>query len=172
MLSAVRQALATLDDSISPDVPPFLLDPATIARLFRIPLEDFNWQGHPTGNILAAQLERMEAKLENLNQLTCEGVGRDRQPSGDPADLPDCLPSRLAADLLGVDKKTLDRLRIDGFLKWRVKNPTSSRREFLYEKQSVLDLKNSYRIGDSRAAQPKPRRKVGTNYVPQHIKLE
>lgn len=45
MLSAVRQVLATLDDSISPDLPPFLLDPATIARMFGIPLEEFNWQG-------------------------------------------------------------------------------------------------------------------------------
>lgn len=45
MASAFRQALAAIDDTISPDLPPFLLDPANIARLFRIPLEDFNWQG-------------------------------------------------------------------------------------------------------------------------------
>jgi hypothetical protein len=45
MASAVRQALAAIDDTISPDLPPFLLDPATYAWLFRIPLEDFNWRG-------------------------------------------------------------------------------------------------------------------------------
>jgi hypothetical protein len=172
MLSAVRQTLATLDGSISPDLPPFLLEPATIARLFGIPLEDFNWQGYPTDNALAAQLARMEAKLDNLKRLNAEESVRDRPIAADSADLPDCLPSRIAAKLLGVDKKTLEKLRIDGFLKWRVKNPGSSRKEFLYEKRSVLELKNSYRVGDPRAARPKPRRKVVSNYVPQHIKLE
>ena len=172
MFSAVRQALASLDDSISPDLPPFLLEPATVASLFGIPLEEFNWQGYPSDNALAAQLARMETKLNNLGRLNAEETVRDRPLAADSVDLPDCLPSRIAAKLLGVDKKTLEKLRIDGFLKWRVKNPTSSRKEFLYEKQSVLDLKNSYRIGDSRAARTRPRRKVSTNYVPQHIKLK
>src|SRR5262245_33725836 len=46
-LSAFRQALAAVDDSISPDLPHFLLEPTTIAKLFRIPVEDLNWQGGP-----------------------------------------------------------------------------------------------------------------------------
>jgi excisionase family DNA binding protein len=48
MFSAIRHALASLDDSISTGLPPFLLDPATVARLFSIPLAEFNWQGYPT----------------------------------------------------------------------------------------------------------------------------
>jgi hypothetical protein len=86
--------------------------------------------------------------------------------------LPDSLSTRLAARLLGVDRKTLDKLRREGWLKWRVKNPTSSRKEFLYDKQSVLDLKNSYRVGDAVPHRPPTRRKANSGYVPQHIKLE
>lgn len=44
MASAVRQVLAAIDETISPDLPPFLLDPAIYAKFFRIPLEDFNWR--------------------------------------------------------------------------------------------------------------------------------
>jgi hypothetical protein len=173
MFCAIRHALASLDDSISPDLPPFLLDPATIARVFRIPLEDFNWRG--SSHALAARLAQIEAKLDHLQPANAdEGSLAPTLPQcGSSAELPDCLPSRMAAALLGVDKKTLEKLRIGGFLKWRVKNPTSSRREYLYERQSVLVLQNSYRIGDTaKTHHHRPRRKVSSGYVPQHITLE
>jgi hypothetical protein len=66
--SAVRQALAAIDDSISPDLPPFLLEPATIARLFRIPLEDLTWQGGQADRAAPDAQSRMDDKL----QVACE----------------------------------------------------------------------------------------------------
>lgn len=66
LFSAVREALATIDDSVSPDLPPLLLAPATIARLFRIPLEEFNWQGAANDDACSGRLVRMEEKLESL----------------------------------------------------------------------------------------------------------
>lgn len=65
LFSAVRQAVAAIDDTIPPDLPPFLLDPGTIARMFRIPLEDFNWQGNQGLDGLAGRLDRIEEKLES-----------------------------------------------------------------------------------------------------------
>lgn len=173
MASAVRQTLASIDHTISPDLPPFLLDPAIYAKFFRIPLEDFNWRG--SDDALAARLAQIEAKLDHVPRGNEDGASLPPTlpPCGSSAVLPDCLPSRMAAALLGVDKKTLEKLRIGGFLKWRFKNPTSSRREYLYERQSVLDLKNSYRIGDAAKTPHRPRRKVvRSGYVPQHITLE
>jgi hypothetical protein len=93
------------------------------------------------------------------------------QPSvGD--DLPDCLPARTAARLLGVDRKTLNKFRRDGLLKWRLKNPSSSRKEFLYEKASVLALATDYRVGESTARQETRRRRRPRTYVPKHIRLD
>ena len=45
MFSAIREALHEIDSSIEPNVPPFLLDPACIAKFFNIPLEKFDYQG-------------------------------------------------------------------------------------------------------------------------------
>jgi hypothetical protein len=37
--------MRAIDPSIPPGLPPHVLDPAVIAKFFRIPLEDLNWQG-------------------------------------------------------------------------------------------------------------------------------
>lgn len=47
LFSAVRQTLAALDDTITPGLPSFYFDPGTIAHLFALPLEKFNWRGVP-----------------------------------------------------------------------------------------------------------------------------
>lgn len=125
-----------------------------------------------TNDSLAEQLSQIEDKLDTLLRLKEGESARDHSLADDSTDLPDCLPSRIAAKLLGVDKKTLEKLRIDGFLKWRVKNPSSSRKEFLFEKRSVLELKNGYRVGDARPTRPNRRRKATSSYVPQFIKLD
>jgi len=76
MFSAIRHALASLDNSISPDLPPFLLDPATVARLFGIPLAEFNWQGYPTDNALVAQLLNRDREL---SQEAADGMASQRK---------------------------------------------------------------------------------------------
>jgi hypothetical protein len=48
MFVAIRNALHEIDSSISPELPPFLLHPASIANVFHIPLEKFNYQGGST----------------------------------------------------------------------------------------------------------------------------
>lgn len=71
-MSAVRQALAAIDDSVSPDLPPFMLEPAAVARFFRIPLEDLNWQGNSASQV-AQMLTRIEDKLDAvIEQPACE----------------------------------------------------------------------------------------------------
>jgi hypothetical protein len=72
LFSAVRQAVAALDDSVSPELPPFLLDPATIARMFRIPQEDFNWHGQNDSDATAAAV----LGLENKTQEACERLSK------------------------------------------------------------------------------------------------
>jgi len=48
MFVAIRDALHEIDPSISPNLPPFLLHPASIAEIFQISLEKFNYQGGST----------------------------------------------------------------------------------------------------------------------------
>jgi excisionase family DNA binding protein len=71
MFSAVRQALASLDDSISPDLPPFLLDPAIIAKQLGIPLPYFNWQG-----IRGSTEESSVRDQAGRDMLTCKEVAQ------------------------------------------------------------------------------------------------
>jgi hypothetical protein len=67
MFVALRDALHELDPTISPKVPPFLLHPSSIANIFGIPLEKFNYQGgHQTAvdPDLVKQLKHFVALLE------------------------------------------------------------------------------------------------------------
>jgi excisionase family DNA binding protein len=45
LLQAVHQAMRAVDPSIPPGLPPHCLDPVVIAKFFRVPLQDMNWQG-------------------------------------------------------------------------------------------------------------------------------
>lgn len=162
----LNEVVAAVEGTVPPPLPPHCFDPVQIARSFRLPPGAFNDLGTPVCD--AHTLRRIEDKLD-----AAMSVGGRAAPSPAESDsLPDSLPTRRAARLLGVDRKTLDKLRRDGWLKWRVKNPTSSRKEFLYDRQSVLDLKNSYRVGDGAPQRRPTRRKARSGYVPQHIKLE
>lgn len=158
VFSAVRQALASLDASISPDLPPFLLEPATIARLFGIPLEDFNWQGHSTDDALAAQLARMERKLDNLGRSNDEETVMDHPLFGgqEPVEQGQSQLLRLGqcVRVAGHSNSTLRRAIKDGRLKAHAigrgrKRPTYG--VFLgdleaYIEASRVDLPDSPRI--------------------------
>lgn len=124
--------------------------------------------------LVLSKLERLLGKrrrkrLSNRGDETLRPSPAQTEAGGT---LPDCIASRIAAELLGVDKKTLDKLRRDGLLKWRVKNPNSTRREFLYETTSVLQMKNGYSFGEPKRIPEKKRRKVKSGYIPQYIKLK
>jgi hypothetical protein len=45
IFQALHEAMRAVDPSIPPGLPPHCLDPAFIAKFFRIPLRDMNWQG-------------------------------------------------------------------------------------------------------------------------------
>jgi hypothetical protein len=66
----------------------------------------------------------------------------------------------------------LNKFRRAGLLKWRLKNPSSSRKECLYERESVLALANDYRVGEPTSRQQTRRRSKPRTYTPKHIKLE
>jgi len=159
----LNEMVAAVKGTTPAALPPHCFDPVQIARSFRLPPGAFNDLGTP----VCDALRRIEDKLDAAMSVS----GHTPSPA-EHDDLPDSLPTRLAASLLGVDRKTLDKLRRDGWLKWRVKNPTSSRKEFLYDKQSVLELKKSYRVGEAVPQRRPTRRKTQSGYVPQHIKLE
>ncbi len=108
MFSAVRQALARLDASISPDLPPFLLEPATIARLFGIPLADFNWQG-------ACALGQVEGKLDLILARTEKLVNQHTATVADsgPAN-GSMLTKKEVASRFQISTRTLDRWRSMG----------------------------------------------------------
>lgn len=161
----LNEVIAAVKGTMPPPLPPHCFDPVQIARSFRLPPGAFNDLGTFVPDALT--LRRIEDKLD-----AAMSVGGHTPSPAEHGDLPDSLPTRLAASLLGVDRKTLDKLRRNGWLKWRLKNPTSSRKEFLYDKQSVLELKHSYREGEAVPQRRPTRRKTQSGYVPQHIKLE
>jgi hypothetical protein len=180
LFHSLHQALRVIDRSIGPRLPQHCLNPEQIARFFRIPAANPN---RPTcsPSAVSAAFVNLEGAVASLRRSI------DAIPGGTPASqptllvpspdddlrlLPDPLSTRLAARLLGVDRKTLDKLRRSGCLKWRVKNPTSSRKEYLYDKQSVMDVRSSYRVGDALPSRPPVRRKISSGYVPKHITLE
>ena len=67
LFQALHETLRAIDDSIPPGLPPHLLEPATIARFFRFPLEGFNWQGSQGEDGVLARLARIESKLEKVS---------------------------------------------------------------------------------------------------------
>lgn len=63
-----REILSAIDPSISPDLPPHLMDPVQIAHFFSIPLEEMNWMGPEHHAVFATRLERIEGKLDEAVQ--------------------------------------------------------------------------------------------------------
>jgi len=86
LFSAIRQALAAMDDTISSELPPFLLDPSAIARVFRLQVDDFNWQG--VGSTVESRLvDRADPEMltfrEVARMLNCSyGEARNRMLDG------------------------------------------------------------------------------------------
>ena len=63
MASSLRQALAAIDKSISPELPSFLLEPATYAAMLHVSVDEFNWSGPHTSNA------SIEEKVDNITAL-------------------------------------------------------------------------------------------------------
>jgi hypothetical protein len=88
-----------------------------------------------------------------------------------PADLN--LPAELslaeAADVLGVDKKTVLRYMRDGLLEWRdIAPPSSSRPTYRVKLESALKLRTGYISEPVQPAERKPRgarRQYQSKYV-------
>jgi hypothetical protein len=115
-LSALRQALAAIDDSISPDLPPFMLEPAAIAKLFRIPLEDFNWQGGPPdARAISDSLSTIQQQLDGkLGQITDLIVRQGTSPVSPLSGQEAALTREEVARRFQITTRTLDHWRSMG----------------------------------------------------------
>jgi hypothetical protein len=71
-----REILNAIDPSVSPDVPPHLLDPVQIAHFFGIRLEDFNWQGPQSQAEVANALQRIEGKFDAHSEKTSDRLSK------------------------------------------------------------------------------------------------
>lgn len=108
LFASVRQALAAIDDSISSELPSFLLEPATIARIFGLHLEDFNWQGAGPGGDVEDKLDRILANTENLI------AHRLSTPETSPSNPGHLLTKKEVARRFQISTRTLDRWRSMG----------------------------------------------------------
>lgn len=87
------------------------------------------------------------------------------------------LSLREAAKELHCDPKTVIRYIEDGLLQWRnAAPPSSTRPRYRIKSESVLQLRNSYRLGTPQAAEPEPARTPrkravkSSNYQPKHMR--
>jgi excisionase family DNA binding protein len=153
LFATVRQALAAIDDSITPDLPPFLLEPGIIARVFDLPLEDFNWQGAGSEGELEDKLDRILAHTEVL-------VGRQTvSPSTD------WLSIKEAAALTGLSAPTIRRAILSGALP--ATNKGSKRRPLYRVKRA--DLVTWMNANQSQGGHPVPPRSSLKDLIDRHL---
>ncbi len=118
-----RELLHAVDPSVSPDLPPHLLDPVQIAYLLGIPSEEVDWPGIGT-RADAAVLQALSGIDNRLAQVV-EYVSRPMS-AGSPRGGACCPPApsgeewltlRQCADLSGRSITTIRRAVRDGVLK-------------------------------------------------------
>ena len=97
----LRQRIPTLP----PYLPPHLLDPAQIARFLGFNLDDFDWKGPESSQLLAA-IQRVEGQL---------GSGRVRNANPDTAS--QMLTTKEVSNLIGCSYSQARALMLDGRIK-------------------------------------------------------
>ena len=110
-----------------------------------------------------------------LGSTACQPSERQSPPH--PGQLKDELSLRETAKELNCDPKTVIRYIEDGLLQWRnAAPPSSTRPRYRIKTDSVLQLRNSYRLGTPQADEPEPARKPrkravkSSNYQPKHMR--
>ncbi len=148
-----REILHAIDPSFSPDLPPHLLDPVQIAHLFSLPPEELNW--------FAERAEHVEARSSD---------GTDEYPEP-----PREVATAEAADILGVSKDTVLKLKAAGMLEYRnTAPPGSSRPVYAFTLRSVMELRTSYERDQPIHREPteQVRRKVSGRRQYKHLNLD
>lgn len=147
-----REILAAIDPSISPDLPPHLLDPVQIAHFWGIPLEEFNWSPHQAVEV--------------------DGWSRQNYEDVEP---PKEVGTAEAADILGVSKDTVLKLKAAGLLEYRnTAPPESSRPVFAFTLRSVMELRTAYTRDELVPRRPKepPRRGIKGRRKYKHLNID
>ena len=96
----------------------------------------------------------------------------------DEANLPKEVSTNEAAQILGCDKKTVLKYIDQGLLEWRDMSPPSSTRPtYRLKLDSVLRLRNSYRVGGTnpdvrQTTRHKTRCMQRLRYQPKHITMK
>jgi hypothetical protein len=147
------EILSAIDPTVSPGLPPHLLDPVQIARFFNIPLEEFNCSPVPSGGPGAVGGETSEAFVEPPQEV---GTAK-------------------AAEILGVSKDTVLKLKGAGLLEYRnTAPPGSSRPVYAFTLRSVMELRTSYERDEPlppRPPEPPNRRAKGQRRY-KHLNLD
>lgn len=140
--SALFEALRAIDDSIPPGLPPHLLDPARIAKMFGLPLEDFNYTG---GAGPVAPTPHSPTSLACAAGQTCPSAGQsDVKKHQGCIGLPTEVSTAEAGTILGVSKDTVLKLKEAGLLEYRnTAPPASSRPVYVFTLRSVIELRTS-----------------------------
>lgn len=144
-----REILSAIDPTISPHLPPHLLDPVQIAHFWGIPLEEFNWPPHQAVEV--------------------DGWSRQNYEDAEP---PKEVGTAEAADILGVSKDTVLKLKAAGLLEYRnTAPPGSSRPVFAFTLRSVMELRTSYERDEPLPRRPHepPRRRVKGRKKYKHL---
>jgi hypothetical protein len=148
-----REIYSAIDPTISPDLPPHLLDPVQIAHFWSIPLEEFSWSPNPVDG--------------------AEGNGSQRHEEfGEP---PEEVGTARAAEVLGVSKDTVLKLKAAGLLEHRnIAPPGSSRPVYAFTLRSVMELRTSYERDEPhpRRQPESPNRRVKGHKKYKHLNLD
>ena len=95
---AIREALHEIDPTISPNLPPFLMEPALIAEMFHLPLQKFNYQGGKQTGYDPAIVKQMRQFVEHLE------ANLKTRPSLNLNDLEQDIVDALGTDTLTGEK--------------------------------------------------------------------
>lgn len=94
MMVAVREALHGIDPKVSPNLPPFLMDPVIVARTLNIPLDRFSYPGNTRLGVDRGIVNELRQMVERLEAST------DMQPSPLLNDLEKDILQALGMDTL------------------------------------------------------------------------
>jgi excisionase family DNA binding protein len=148
-----REILNAIDPTISPDLPPHLLDPAQIAHFFGIPLEEvMHWPGIKPRDDASVTLERINAKLDILIE-------------GSEQEAVEFVSIRQAARLTGLSSSHVRRAVVSGELP--ASNVGSAARPtYRISRTDMEDWMNRKRGGTTSVPPRSERRKLIDRHLP------
>jgi len=177
---AVQEVMAAVDGTMPSGLPLQCLDPLQIARFFRIPLDEFVESGILPPHLLdPGQIAHFRSiPFEEFHWWPGRGggiAGKGAAAHEEFKELPQEVGTARAAEILGVSKDTVLRLKAAGLLEYRnTAPPNSSRPVYAFSLRSVMELRTSYERDDPLPYRPvePPNRRVKEQRKYKHLDLD